>query len=73
VACQGPRHQAAFAHGVNVEIEPDDQGRWHMTVTRGWAREHVMNFCTPFAGHAARTAEAWFGKPVEKWEPEIEG
>jgi hypothetical protein len=69
---QGPRHRAKFAHGVDVEIEPDDQGRWHMIVTRGWARERVKNFCTPFAAHAARTAEAWFGEPVTMWEPEIE-
>lgn len=44
--------------------------RWQMFVGDRRAGNRRKDFASPFAGHAIRTAEAWYGVPASGWSRE---
>jgi hypothetical protein len=59
---------ASFADGVEVELRRENRSRWLMWVTKDGYRTRRTDFNTPFFDHARRTAEHWYGVPLNGWQ-----
>jgi hypothetical protein len=65
-----PAHmEATFAGGTRVQLRNEQPWRWCMWVTTGGAWKRRKDFSSPFAGHACRAAEQWYGPPTIAWHP----
>jgi hypothetical protein len=58
---------ARFPGGVQVELRLEQGGRWLMWVVREGVVERRKDFASPYAEHAKRTAEQWFGALLTSW------
>jgi hypothetical protein len=59
--------EALFSGGVRVRLCHDQRTRWLMRVSLGGAWARRKDFASPYAEHACRTAEHWYGPPVAHW------
>ena len=65
-----PAHmEATFAGGTRVQLRLEQSSRWCMWVTLGGVWKRRKDFASPFAEHACRTAEHWYGTPTTDWHP----
>jgi hypothetical protein len=63
---------ATLQQNVQVELRRDNPSRWSMWITESNLRARRKDFATPFLDHAKRTAEHWYGAPINGWhEPEV--
>jgi hypothetical protein len=65
--------EAFFAGGLRIQVRQDDGGRWMIWFTHGAAWRRRKDFASPWPDHARRTAELWFGPPVDGWNTPTEG
>jgi hypothetical protein len=63
---------AHFAEGIDVELWRQSK-RWLMWVTQRGKRNRRKDFASPYLEHAQRTAEEWYGKPLDGWHEPQEG
>ena len=61
--------EATFAGGVRIQLRCEQSSRWCMWVSRGGAWKRRKDFASPFAEHACRCAEWWYGPPTTAWHP----
>ena len=62
---------AIFPDQIQVELCRDGNAktRWLMWVTQRGRRTRRRDFATPWLDHGRRTAEHWYGKPIDGWRP----
>jgi hypothetical protein len=59
--------EATFAGGVRVQLRYEQNTRWLMWISRGGVWTRRKDFASPYAEHACRCAEQWFGQPISGW------
>jgi hypothetical protein len=67
VESTGDRTVARFPGNIEVELARDGGSRWLMFETRWGKRTRRKGFATPFLDHGRRTAEHWYGPPINGW------
>jgi hypothetical protein len=65
---------ACFRGNVRVEMRRSGANRWYIWVGVGLGRLiRRTDSATPFLEHARRTAEHWYGEPIDGWKPVTNG
>jgi len=61
--------EAVFHDGVKAQVVSDGPGRYSIRLWSGlgWTRQEGS--ASPSRDHARRTAEHWYGPPLEGWRP----
>jgi hypothetical protein len=63
--------EAVFRNGIKVRLRFEQNSRWCMWISGGKFSRR-KDFVTPYLDHAKRTAEHWYGAPIDGWhEPEV--
>jgi hypothetical protein len=64
------RCAAEFPRNVRVELRRESPSRWSMYASNGGRANKRKDFASPFLEHAKRTAELWYGEPIDGWKEE---
>jgi hypothetical protein len=60
---------ATFPGGIRVQLRAQAKSRWLMWDTSNGRLARRTDFATPYLDHGRRTAEVWYGKPLNGWHP----
>jgi hypothetical protein len=61
------KREAAFDGNLRVQVRPAGSDRWMIWFTHGASWRRRSDFATPCLDHARRTAEHWYGPPLDGW------